>query len=221
MNPRAEGGSRRQRSRTSASTAAASGSSATWFASGPASRRCASVAANTRSRKPSRIPSGCLIRSHRASETTTGFRLQSGAPSPSRTVGRAASVTVDPSVDSQLGVALETPVARPRCRRPARAAPFDIGRFFVTRVDARRQDRRLRAAQPLRQGGVAAKDEVPDAGEARPQAHPRVLGELVVVVDARVAAPNDVRASSRERHRPGCRLRVVEHNHVSGGETGR
>jgi len=28
-------------------------------------------------------------------------------------------------------------------------------------------------------------------------------------------------APARERHRPGCRLRVVEHNHVSGGETGR
>jgi hypothetical protein len=46
------------------------------------------------------IPSGSLIRSHRASETTTGTRLQSGAPSESRTVGRAASIAVDPSVQS-------------------------------------------------------------------------------------------------------------------------
>ena len=62
-------------------------------------------------------------------------------------------------------------------------------------VDARRQDRRLRPAQPLRQRGVAAEDEAADAGQPRPQAPPRVPGVLVVVVDADVAAPDDGRAS--------------------------
>ena len=88
-------------------------------------------------------------------------------------------------------------------------------------VDARRQDRRLRPAQPLRQGGVAAEDEAADAGQAWPQAPPRVLGVLVVVVDADVAAPDDGRASPRERFRHGCRLGVVQHHHVSGGDQGR
>ncbi len=88
-------------------------------------------------------------------------------------------------------------------------------------VDARRQDRRLRPAQPLRQGRVAAEDEAADAGQARPQAPPRVPGVLVVVVDADVAAPDDGRAGPLQRHRHGCRLRVVQHHHVSGGDQGR
>ena len=48
-----------------------------------------------------------------------------------------------------------------------------------------------------------------------------MLGELIVKVDAHVTAPNDVRASPRQRHRHRCRLGVVEHNHVSGGKLGR
>ena len=88
-------------------------------------------------------------------------------------------------------------------------------------VDARRQDRRLRPAQPLRQRGVAAEDEAADAGQPRPQASPRVPGVLVVVVDADVAAPDDGRAGPLQRHRHGRRLRVVQHHHVSGGDQGR
>ena len=88
-------------------------------------------------------------------------------------------------------------------------------------VDARRQDRRLRPAQPLRQRGVAAEDEPADAGQPRPQAPPRVPGVLVVAIDADVAAPDDGRASPLQRFGHGCRLRVVQHHHVSGGDQGR
>ena len=88
-------------------------------------------------------------------------------------------------------------------------------------VDARRQDRRLRPAQPLRQGRVAAEDEPADAGQPRPQAPPRVPGVLVVVIDADVAAPDDRRASPLQRFGHGRRLRVVQHHHVSRGDQGR
>ena len=85
-------------------------------------------------------------------------------------------------------------------------------------VDARRHDRRLRPAQPLRQRGVAAEHEAAHAGQARPQAPPRVRGVLVVMVDADLAAPDDGRASPLQRPRHRCRLGIVQHHHVSGGD---
>ena len=91
-------------------------------------------------------------------------------------MGPVASVATDPSVRRSAG-------RQPGPRRPGPGAAQPPGRRHRTSaglrrpgVDARRQDRRLRPAQPLRQRGTAAEDKAANACQAQPQAPPRVPG---------------------------------------------